>query len=163
PFLLTDLRPALLHPEVPRMSHDVKREKMEDAVDVFIGEDGEEIIHSSPESGRSGSGSMGSGSMGGRGSMGGPRGGGFGSGGPGKSGSPSKSGGQMGPGGGRGQSFGGSGGMGSSGTVNLETYRPVSKKLVRFVDFEAQPGHKYRYRVTLVLEDPNRPLDPARE
>ena len=31
--------------------------------------------------------------------------------------------------------------------------------MVRFVDFSVQPGHKYRYRIQLWLEDPNRPTD----
>jgi hypothetical protein len=53
----------------------------------------------------------------------------------------------------------GGGGYGG-GNINFETYRPVPKKLVRFVDFDAEVGHKYRYRVRLVLEDPNRPKDP---
>jgi hypothetical protein len=44
--------------------------------------------------------------------------------------------------------------------VDFDTYRPIAKKLVRFVDFDVQPGHKYRYKVQLALEDPNRPKDP---
>jgi hypothetical protein len=163
PFLLTDLRPALLHPDVPRMSFDIAKEKVEDTTDAVEIDEGGEIIRDSAEAGSGsggmgqrgfGSGGFGSGGMGQRG---------FGSGGsrPGKGGGPPPRGG-MGQGSGRGSSGYGSGGM-SSGPVDFETYRPVSKKLVRFVDFEAQPGHKYRYCVTLVLDDPNRPLDPASE
>jgi hypothetical protein len=54
-------------------------------------------------------------------------------------------------------------GSGGGGNINFETYRPVAKKLVRFVDFTAESGRKYRYRVKLVLEDPNRPRDPDLE
>ena len=54
-------------------------------------------------------------------------------------------------------------GFGGGGGINFETYRPVAKKLVRFVDFTAETGHKYRYRVRVVLEDPNHPRDPDME
>jgi hypothetical protein len=37
----------------------------------------------------------------------------------------------------------------------------VKHKMVRFFDFSAEPGKSYRYRVQLVLEDPNRPANPA--
>jgi hypothetical protein len=47
------------------------------------------------------------------------------------------------------------------GAMNLDTYGPVAKKLVRFADFTAEPGHKYRYRVRVVLEDPNHPKDTS--
>jgi hypothetical protein len=39
----------------------------------------------------------------------------------------------------------------------------VKYKLVRFFDFTAEPGKSYRYRVCVVLEDPNRPLNPQAE
>jgi hypothetical protein len=77
----------------------------------------------------------------------------------------SGSGGRSGMSGGR-SGMSGSGAMGSGyggGSINFETYRPVPKKLVRFADFTAEPGHKYRYRVIVVLEDPNHPKDPAME
>ena len=32
---------------------------------------------------------------------------------------------------------------------------PVQYKLFRFTDFDVQPGHSYRYRVQLVLKNPN--------
>jgi hypothetical protein len=32
---------------------------------------------------------------------------------------------------------------------------PVPYKLFRFTDFDVQPGHSYRYRVQLVLKNPN--------
>jgi hypothetical protein len=47
--------------------------------------------------------------------------------------------------------------------MNLEPPRSGAKKLVRFVDFTAQTGRKYRYRVMLVLEDPNHPEHPEME
>lgn len=36
-------------------------------------------------------------------------------------------------------------------------------KMVRFFDLSAQPGKSYRYRVAVVLEDPNRPRDLTAE
>ncbi len=39
----------------------------------------------------------------------------------------------------------------------------VKYKLVRFFDFTAEPGKSYRYRVRVMLEDPNRPRDPRVE
>lgn len=36
----------------------------------------------------------------------------------------------------------------------------VKYKMVRFFDLNAQPGKSYRYRVSVILEDPNRPRDP---
>lgn len=36
----------------------------------------------------------------------------------------------------------------------------VKYKLIRFFDFTAEAGKSYRYRVRVVLEDPNRPRDP---
>ncbi|MBL7044080.1 MAG: hypothetical protein ISR77_35960 [Pirellulaceae bacterium] len=35
----------------------------------------------------------------------------------------------------------------------------VKHKMVRFFDFTAEPGKSYRYRVSVVLEDPNRPRE----
>lgn len=35
--------------------------------------------------------------------------------------------------------------------------------LVRFFDFTARPGRKYRYRVQVIMEDPNHPQNPALE
>ena len=37
----------------------------------------------------------------------------------------------------------------------------VNYKLFRFFDLTAEPGHTYRYRVQLYLEDPNNPQDSA--
>jgi len=34
-------------------------------------------------------------------------------------------------------------------------------KMVRFFDFNAKLGQSYRYRVSVILEDPNRPRDPT--
>lgn len=39
----------------------------------------------------------------------------------------------------------------------------VKHKMVRFFDFTAQPGKSYRYRVRVMMEDPNRPLDKNAE
>ncbi|HIN94356.1 MAG TPA: hypothetical protein EYN03_01825 [Planctomycetes bacterium] len=47
--------------------------------------------------------------------------------------------------------------MGGGGESFLEEEIPVDYKLVRFYDFDVQPGHSYRYRIRLILEDPNNP------
>ncbi len=47
--------------------------------------------------------------------------------------------------------------MGGGGESFLEDEVPVDYKLVRFYDFDVQPGHSYRYRIQLLLEDPNNP------
>lgn len=68
--------------------------------------------------------------------------------------------------GGRGMSMGG--GMGSDGTIDLPDYSwdGLTKQLLfRFFDDTVQPGHRYRYRVRLVLVDvnaqqPEQYLDP---
>jgi hypothetical protein len=41
------------------------------------------------------------------------------------------------------------------GVVAAEDAPPVPYKLFRFTDFDVQPGHSYRYRVQLVLKNPN--------
>ncbi len=46
-------------------------------------------------------------------------------------------------------------GMGYAANQTLTKY-----KLVRFFDLTAEPGKTYRYRVQLLLEDPNHPRDP---
>ena len=64
-------------------------------------------------------------------------------------------GGQMGSGG---YPMPGAGGMPGYGTGN-EQVPKVKYKLVRFYDLTAEPGKAYRYRVRLLLEDPNRPFN----
>jgi hypothetical protein len=49
-------------------------------------------------------------------------------------------------------------GMGMGSELNS---KPVSKKQVRFVDFDVKVDRKYRYRIQLVLHDPNRPQDAS--
>jgi hypothetical protein len=48
--------------------------------------------------------------------------------------------------------------------IDVNSYKPVANKLVRFVDYDVRPGRKYRYKLQLVLEDANHPgnvnLDP---
>ncbi len=39
----------------------------------------------------------------------------------------------------------------------------VKYKMIRFFDFTAEIGKSYRYRVRVMLEDPNRPRDKAAE
>lgn len=55
--------------------------------------------------------------------------------------------------------YGMSGGYGMPGVQ-----QPLVKyKMVRFFDFTAQPGKSYQYRVRVMMEDPNRPLDKNAE
>lgn len=48
--------------------------------------------------------------------------------------------------------------MGTSPGMNQQPM--VKHKMVRFFDFRAEVGKSYKYRVRVVLEDPNRPRDP---
>jgi hypothetical protein len=50
---------------------------------------------------------------------------------------------------------GGPSGPANRWTVAAEDAPPVPYKLFRFTDFDVQPGHSYRYRVQLVLKNPN--------
>jgi hypothetical protein len=153
PFLLTDLRPALLHSETPRatltdptLEEEAEEEMVEgsDGVEIFGAEEGKTGM---PKTARP-RGGPGMGDM-----PGGAR--------P-RTARPPRSGGSAMP------SMGGPGrrtpGVASSpmgGSINLDTYRPVKQKLVRFVDFNVEPGKKYQYRIQLVLADPNHPREPS--
>ncbi len=53
-------------------------------------------------------------------------------------------------------------GYGPSGAGPRRT-RLTQYKLVRFFDLNAEPGKSYRYRVSLILEDANRPEDPRND
>lgn len=173
PFLLTDLRPVLLHPDVERATNVIPKFE-EESTEYTETEDGL-LLEDEEEDGemrgsgypgfRGGSGMRPPGGSGMRlpagGSMRPPAGSSMM---PRSGMSPPRAGGSgFGGSGGRSQmsSMGGMSGYGGGGMMNLETYRPVSKKLVRFVDYSAEPGHKYRYKVMLALEDPNRPEDPS--
>lgn len=57
--------------------------------------------------------------------------------------------------GGSGMPFGGNLFGGSTTTIEAES----DYKLIRFYDFDIKPGHVYRYRIRLVVEDPNYPED----
>lgn len=176
PFLLTDLLPVLLHPDIERATAVVEKYEDDWELDAFETDDGHFLLDDDNSGGGQGAPGMsprGGSSMGPRGSMGppggssmGPRGGMSprGSMGPAPGGSSMgpRGGSAMGPRSGGGRSTGMGAGMGgqSFGGMNFETFRPVPKKLVRFVDFDAKPGRKYRYRLQLALEDPNRPRDP---
>jgi len=57
--------------------------------------------------------------------------------------------------------YGGGYGSGMGGGYGDQSRQPMVKhKMVRFFDLSAEPGKSYRYRVAVVLEDPNRPLNP---
>jgi hypothetical protein len=56
-------------------------------------------------------------------------------------------------------SMSGMGGMGGMGSQR----RVTEWKLVRFFDFDAEPGKVYKYRVQLLVEDPNYPQEPSFE
>ena len=71
-------------------------------------------------------------------------------------------GGDMG-GGDMGGMMGGMGGGMGGGSMMVQALPPpdVDYLLVRFFDFKAKTGKKYRYRVRVMVEDPNRPESPA--
>jgi hypothetical protein len=48
-------------------------------------------------------------------------------------------------------------GMGMPGYGGMGGDKLVKYKLIRFNDFTVEPGHKYRYKVRAVVEDPNYP------
>ncbi len=62
--------------------------------------------------------------------------------------------------GGEGRGYGGMGGGGRAGSQPMTLPRGVDYWLLRFFDFSVQPGKKYKYRVRLVLDDPNAGLGP---
>ncbi|MFM2095157.1 MAG: hypothetical protein RIS70_2281, partial [Planctomycetota bacterium] len=114
-----------------------------------------------------GSGPPGGGGMGSSGRPGGGMGGGMGSGGMGggRMGSGPPGGGGMGSSGRSGggmaggdMSGGGMAGGGAGGFSQAQpAVRPTKYKMIRFFDFDAVPGKKYKYRVKLLVEDPNNP------
>lgn len=61
------------------------------------------------------------------------------------------------------EGYGGSGMSGGYGTPYgaVQEQTVVKYKMVRFFDLWAEPGKSYRYRVAVVLEDPNRPRNPG--
>jgi hypothetical protein len=185
PFLLTNLIPALTHPDIPQASTLMETEEFEMEAEPLDENGfglpdglGGAMEGSAGPGGGYGPGRMGGGRMpgmmpGASGRM--PR-----TGGPGMSGGMPGGSRRMGPGGASGSggypSYAGSSGggrmppgmgsgsgpggmMGGAGGMDLSTYRVVSKKQVRFVDFDVQPERKYRYRVQLVMQDPNHPMD----
>ncbi len=52
---------------------------------------------------------------------------------------------------------------GTSGTMEQIEQQVRQYKLIRFTDVTVMPGRVYRYRIKVILEDPNHPKDPARE
>jgi hypothetical protein len=51
----------------------------------------------------------------------------------------------------------GGGGLYGRGAGNRTLHKSVNEWLLRFIDFNVQPGKKYKYRVRLVMDDPNNP------
>ena len=52
---------------------------------------------------------------------------------------------------------------GQYGMPGMPSVRPVKYKMIRFFDLTAEPGKTYRYRVRVMMEDPNRPQNKAAE
>ena len=158
PIMLANVRDHISHSEFPKLAKSAKKDDsdtdsgpMGDADDPFGGPSGGEIPGGEVPGG-SGPPS-GSGDPGGFGPPGGGPGLGMG-GGPGGGMAP----GGIGPGGMPGGDYGGS--------VSGQKKTKVTRyKLVRFFDFDVKPGKQYKYRVQLLLEDPNHPqsnrLQPA--
>lgn len=65
-----------------------------------------------------------------------------------------------GPPGGYGGGYSGGYGSGAGGGYGGNPALLPTYKLFRYIDFDVQPGRKYRYRVALTLEDPNHPRLP---
>ncbi|MFL2870812.1 MAG: hypothetical protein ACJZ8O_08680, partial [Pirellulaceae bacterium] len=171
PVLMRDLDAVLRHPEIPLSGTVSETVENEDEQDGASDEDTEELNPGDDLPGAllagngaaDGGGAMGGmggamGGMGGGGAMGGMGGGGMGGdamGGMGGGGMGGMGGGMGGMGGGMGGMGGGMGGMGGSESYNRG---PVAEnKLVRFYDMNAVPGRIYRYRVQVLIEDPNHP------
>lgn len=180
PLLIRDYRPLVSHPDVPLSGKEIAAAQPENAEGdekKDDTEDSEEDQFSSRR--RPNQGNM---MQGGSGGLGMPTPGGSGGssglgmptpGGSGGIGMPTPGGrGAMGSGGlmdgegdmgssgamgmgGSGSPFGGNFMGGSSTTLEAES----DYKLIRFYDFDVKPGHIYRYRIRLVIEDPNYPED----
>lgn len=178
PLLIRDYRPLVSHPDVPLSGKEVIVPQNAEGEDKGKEEesDSEEDQFSSRRRPN-----QGGGMMQGSGGMGMPTPGGGGSsglgmptpGGSGGLGMPTPGGrGGMGGRGAMGSGGmlddGGEGDMGSSGALSggnmfgggSTTLDAESDyKLIRFYDFDIKPGHVYRYRIRLVIEDPNYPED----
>jgi hypothetical protein len=157
PFLLTNLIPALRHPDIERASMVESRYEEDDEemheVDEFgfSDDEGDGYGRGGPSmpGGAPRGPSMGPSPRGGR------------SPGPAMPGGPRTS---TGPGASMGPRMGGAGmgaGMTGYGGGEMSLRKPVAKKQVRYVDFDVEPGRVYRYRMLVVLEDPNRPREAS--
>jgi len=60
--------------------------------------------------------------------------------------------------GGYGMPRGGYESEGGYGGMNAMTYTPPKYKLIRYTDTHVERGHKYRYRLRVLLNDPNHPI-----
>jgi hypothetical protein len=165
PILLKPLDPAI-HSEIPRQQmRQVQLTRTEEEETEGPADPSMDLSQGIPEmpKGRPGSTGMygtGAGMYGGGGAMPYPGGGGYSD-----PGMYQDEGGGYGEGemaGDGGYGYGGGYGMGGGyGGTGMESRQPLVKhKMVRFFDLTAEPGKSYRYRVALVLEDPNRPRNP---
>lgn len=179
PFLYRELWPLLVHPDVPLFSPQTQYGMAATGEAGAAGavaaqnEDTPPVANMmAPGMGGMGGGMPGGGMPGG-GMMGSSDGGGYGGGMPGM-------GGMGGYGGGAGM-YGGAGGMGGAGGYGGGTagmggygggtagmsdggygsagmvYTPPKSKMIRFTDMNVEPGRKYRYRLQVLLNDPNHP------
>lgn len=53
-------------------------------------------------------------------------------------------------------------GMGGMGMAGVQ-YEAPKYKLIRFFDYDVEPGKKYQYRIQVLIEDPNRPREEGFE
>lgn len=179
PLLIRDYRPLVSHPDVPLSGKEIAvpqpdEEQGKDDKDDEAGDSEEDQFSSRRRPNQGGGmmqgpgGGMGMPSPGGAGGLGMPSPGGSGGlgmptpGGRGGigSGGMMDDGGDEGMGssgalGGSGMPFGGNMMGGSSTSLEAES----EYKLIRFYDFDVKPGHVYRYRIRLVIEDANYPED----
>ncbi len=164
PVLLTDYRKYASHSEIPTGAFEESESaSMSGMAGGYPGAAGgmqSDGGFTEASAGGMGSGSMGMAGMAGIGGMSGPggMGGMSGPGGMGGSGYPGGMGGMGGSGYPGGGGMGGYSDGGMSGIMDVPKKLPSTKyKLVRFYDFSVLPGKVYKYRVRLLMYDPNYP------
>jgi hypothetical protein len=163
PYLSRDLWDLLTHPDVPLATvNPAYGEGVAAGAVAQAGTPGDDDAPSAPAFGAPGMPGMPGGGEGGMPGMGGGMRPGFnrmGSGGEGGMpgmGGGMRAGGSMLPRAGGTPMGGGEGGYGSYG-AGMPTYTPPKFQLIRFTDTKVIPGHKYRYRVRVMVHDPNHP------
>ncbi len=167
PIMLANVRDHISHSEFPKLQSTKLKDASEDDKskvdpnDPFGDSGSGDIPGSGQPSGSQGiPGGAGLAPPGGAGGLGPPGAGGLGAPGAGGLGAPG-AGGLGAPGAGGLGAPPGAGGYAGSGGLGTDTSKTeITKyKLIRFFDFGVVPGKTYKYRVQLLIEDPNHPKD----